>query len=166
MRKPAEGGGGFYSPEAAWAAAANLPGWRQRLGRCPRRPHGKDFPPDPGSLARGLAAVLLAGTGPVLQCRVLSRAHLYQRCSVRFLGLGAVPARCCEQNTRWNRNSWQQSTTVVTCSDGYPRRSAFTRCMSMKWTRMMLTITSRWCLRGRNRPGTAHWGAVAARTLI
>ena len=27
-------------------------------------------------------------------------------CSLRFLGLGAVPARCCEQNTRWNRNSW------------------------------------------------------------
>jgi hypothetical protein len=48
------GGGGFHSPEAAWAAAANLPGRRQRLGRCPRRPHGKDSPPDSGSLARGL----------------------------------------------------------------------------------------------------------------
>jgi hypothetical protein len=87
-------------------------------------------------------------------------------CSVQFLGLGAVPARCSEQNTRWNHNSWQQSTTVEKCSDGCRRRSAFTRCMNMKWARMMPTIASFWCLRGGNRPGTAHSGAGAAQTII
>ena len=87
-------------------------------------------------------------------------------CSVQFLDLGAVPARCNEQNTRWNHNSWQPSTTVETCSGGCRPRSAFTSCMSMKGTRMKPPIIPLWCLRGGNLSGTAHSGAGAARTLI
>ena len=99
-----------------------------------------------------------AGCSPELTC--------VGACSVRFLDLGAVPARRSEQNTRWNRTSWQQSTTVETCSDGCWRRSLSTCGVSMKWTRVVPTISSLWCLKGGNRPGTAHWGAAAARILI
>ena len=166
VKKPAEGMHRCHPLDADRVAAANLPGQRQRRWRHPRGSHSEDSPPGSGSPTRG---------PPMWVCFSPKRPGCFSRgrflekicgvaCSVQLLGLGAAPARCSEQVTRYH-NSWQQSTSK-TCSDGFRRWSAFTRCMSMQWLRMMPTTNSFWWLRGGNRPGAAHLVAGAAGTLI
>jgi len=56
-RTPAEGVRHCHPPEAAWAAATNLPGLWQRHWRHPRRYHSEDSLADPGSPERGMVRV-------------------------------------------------------------------------------------------------------------
>ena len=165
----AGGGGASLPPTRGCMGGSNEPAWAvaAALAAPPPIPH-RGFP------CRSRVSRKGDGEGRIFspergQCCSTGRPVEHtciDACCVQFLGLGTVPARCSEQNTRWNHNSWLQSTTVETFSDGCRRRSPSTSCMGMKWTRIQPTITSLWCLRGEIRPGTAHSGAGAAQTLI
>ena len=105
-RTPAEGVRHCHLPETAWVAAVNLPVRRQRHRRHPRRSHSEYSSPDHGSPAR--AAVQLCFSPERGKCcsAGCSLEHTcVGACSVQFLGIGTVPARCNEEGLELLRNS-------------------------------------------------------------
>ena len=156
-----------------------LPGWQYRsclgsvsgaggsgaggsgAGGTPAIPTARIRLRDPG-LQRGgcRVALLLTGTVRLLQHRV----NLWRRvfCAVA----GPWAGTCALQRAGDAISQLLAAKHQRDMIGWFQRWSAFTRCMSMHWPRMMPTTNSLWWLRGGDRPGAAHLVAGAAGTLI